>query len=151
MTPPGNAGGAGDGGGSNGGDARDGRGPQSTQSVPYAQYGNSEPGPPSLQVLSKAYMHVFKQTEGATGGAGGDGGGLGGAGGDGGGEGGGGGGGTCAPKQMMKPPRTTDESVDHSRRVPADAFLKLDMALNAATPDVVPLHDPPRAHEAQFG
>ena len=62
-----------------------------------------------------------------------------------------GGGGTCAPKQMMKPPRTSDESVDHSRRVPADAFLKLDMALNAATTDVVPLHDPPRAHEAQFG
>ena len=54
MTPPGNAGGAGDGGGSNGGDARNGRGPQSTQSVPYAQCEYSEPGPPSLQVLSKA-------------------------------------------------------------------------------------------------
>ena len=52
---------------------------------------------------------------------------------------------------MMKPPRTRPPSVDHSRRVPADAFLKLDMALNAATPDVVPPHDPPRAHEAQLG
>ena len=76
------------GGGINGGDARHGRGPQSTQSVPYEQCEYSEPGPPSLQVLSIAYMHVFKQTGGATGGAGGDGGGLGGAGGDGGGEGG---------------------------------------------------------------
>ena len=104
ITPPGSAGGAGDGGGINGGDARQGRGPQSTQSVPYAQSEYSEPGPPSLHVLSIAYMHVFKQTGGATGGAGGDGGRLGGAGGDGGGEGGGGGGGTCAPKQMMKPP-----------------------------------------------
>ena len=71
MTPPGNAGGAGDGGGSNGGDARQGRGPQSTQSVPYAQCEYSEPGPPSLQVLSEAYMHVFKQTGGIEGGAGG--------------------------------------------------------------------------------
>ena len=52
---------------------------------------------------------------------------------------------------MMKPPRASDESVDHSRRVPADAFLKLDMALNAATPDVAPLQPEPRAHEAQFG
>ena len=96
-------------------------------------------------------MHVLVQIAGASGGAGGDGGGLGGAGGDGGGKGGGGGGGTCAPKQMMKPPRTTTELVDHSRRVPADAFLKLDMALNAATPDVAPLQPEPRAHEAQFG
>ena len=98
-------------------------------------------------------MHVLVQIAGASGGAGGDGGGLGGAGGDGGdggGEGGGGGGGTCAPKQMMKPPRTTTELVDHSRRVPADAFLKLDMALNAATPDVVPLQYE-KPHEAQFG
>ena len=55
MTPPGNAGGAGGGGGNTG------RGPQSTQSVPYAQCEYSEPGPPSLQVLSVAYMHVFKQ------------------------------------------------------------------------------------------
>ncbi len=55
MTPPGNAGGAGDGGGNTG------RGPQSTQSVPYAQSEYNEPGPPSLQVLSEAYMHVFKQ------------------------------------------------------------------------------------------
>ena len=61
MTPPGNAGGAGN----------TGRGPQSTQSVPYAQCECSEPGPPSLQVLSKAYMHVFKQTGGIEGGAGG--------------------------------------------------------------------------------
>ena len=51
---------------------------------------------------------------------------------------------------MMKPPRTTDESVDHSRRVPADAFIKLDMALNAANPDVVPLQYE-KPHEAQFG
>ena len=51
---------------------------------------------------------------------------------------------------MMKPPRTTTELVDHSRRVPADAFLKLDMALTAATPDVVPLQYE-KPHEAQFG
>ena len=76
---------------------------------------------------------------------------MGGDGGEGGDGGDGGGGGTCAPKQMMKPPRTSDESVDHSRRVPADAFLKLDMALNAATPDVAPLQPEPRVHEAQFG
>jgi hypothetical protein len=55
MTPSGNAGGAGGGGGNTG------RGPQSTQSVPYAQSEYKEPGPPSLQVLSEAYMHVFKQ------------------------------------------------------------------------------------------
>ena len=48
ITPPGNAGGAGDGGDNTG------RGPQSTQSVPYAQCEYSEPGPPSLQVLSEA-------------------------------------------------------------------------------------------------
>ena len=99
-------------------------------------------------------MHVLVQIAGASGGAGGDGGGLGGAGGDGGdegGKGGGGGGGTCAPKQMMKPPPTTDESVDHCSCVPADAFPRFAMALNAATPDVVPPHDPPRAHEAQLG
>jgi len=52
---------------------------------------------------------------------------------------------------MMKPPPTTDESVDHSSRVPADAFPRLAMALNAATPDVVPPQPEPRAHEAQFG
>ena len=99
-------------------------------------------------------MHVLVQIAGASGGAGGDGGGLGGAGGDGGdggGKGGGGGGGTCAPKQMMKPPRTSTQSVDHSSRVPVGVALRFAMALNAAKPDVVPLHDPPRAHEAQFG
>jgi hypothetical protein len=52
---------------------------------------------------------------------------------------------------MMKPPRTTDESVDHSSRVPADAFPRLAMPLNAAKPDVVPLQPEPRVHEAQFG
>jgi hypothetical protein len=99
-------------------------------------------------------MHVLVQIAGASGGAGGDGGGLGGAGGDGGdggGKGGGGGGGTCAPKQMMKPPPTTDESVNHCSCVPADAFPRFAMALNAATPDVVPPQYEPRAHEAQFG
>ena len=94
---------------------------------------------------------MFKQTGGTDGGVGGLAGGAGGEGGEGGGEGGEGGGGRNAPKQMMKPPRTTDESVDHSSRVPADAFPRFAMALNAATPDVVPPHDPPRAHEAQLG
>ena len=86
--------------------------------------------------------------------------------GEGGGGGGGGGGGVVdgngggevrtrpsrgRSKQMMKPPYATDQSVDHSSRVPADAFPRFAMALNAATPDVVPPHDPPRAHEAQLG
>ena len=52
---------------------------------------------------------------------------------------------------MMKPPRTTDESVDHSSRVPAGVALRFAIALNAAKPDVVPLQPEPRAHEAQFG
>ena len=102
----------------------------------------SEPGPPSSQSPSDNQGHdgASKQSgEGRGGGA---------RGGDGGGE---GGGGTSAPKQMMKPPPTTDESVDHCSRVPAGAELMLAMALNAATPDVVPLHGPLRAHEAQFG
>ena len=94
---------------------------------------------------------MFKQTGGTDGGVGGLAGGAGGEGGEGGGEGGEGGGGRNAPKQMMKPPRTTDESVDHSSRVPAGVALRFAMALNAATPDVVPPHDPPRAHEAQLG
>ena len=102
----------------------------------------SEPGPPSSQSPSDNQGHdgASKQSkEGRGGGA---------RGGDGGGE---GGGGTSAPKQMMKPPPTTDESVDHCSCVPADAFPRLAMALNAATPDVVPLQYEPRAHEAQFG
>ena len=154
ITPPGNAGGAGVGVGSNGGDARKGRGPQSSQSVPYWQSGYSAPGPPSSQMPSEPYegipMQLLRQIGGTDGGNGGDEGGAGGEGGDGGGEGGDGGGGTCAPKQMMKPPRTTDESVDHSSRVPADALPKLAMALNAAAPDVVPQQDE-EPHEAQFG
>jgi hypothetical protein len=93
-------------------------------------------------------MHVFKQTGGATGGAGGDVGGLGGEGGAGGDD---GGNGTIASKQMMKPPRTTEEPVDQLSRVPADAFPRLAMPLNAAKPDVVPLQPEPRVHEAQFG
>ena len=147
MTPPGNAGGAGDGGGSNGGDARQGRGPQSMQSVPYAQCEYSEPGPPSLQVLSEAYMHVFKQTGGIEGGAGGDVGGLGGEGGAGGDD---GGNGTIASKQMMNPPRTTEESVDQLSRVPAGAALMLAMALKAEVPDMVPGQCPFRAQFAQL-
>ena len=90
---------------------------------------------------------------GDRGGGEGDGGG-GGGGGDGGGD--GGGGDRTRPsrgrsKQMMKPPRTTIELVDHSSRVPAGVALRFAIALNAAKPDVVPLHDPPREHEAQFG
>ena len=96
-------------------------------------------------------MHVLVQIAGASGGAGGDGGGLGGAGGDGGGKGGGGGGGTCAPKQMMKPPPTTDESVDHCSCVPADAFPRFAMALKAEVPDVTPGQYPFRAQLAQLG
>ena len=94
---------------------------------------------------------MFEQTGGTVGGIGGLAGGAGGEGGEGGGEGGDGGGGRNAPKQMMKPLRTTDESVDHSSRVPADAFPRLAMPLNAAKPDVVPLQPEPRVHEAQFG
>ena len=93
-------------------------------------------------------MHVFKQTRGATGGAGGDVGGLGGEGGAGGDD---GGNGTIASKQRMKPPRTTDESVDQVSRVPAGAALMLDMALKAAVPDVVPGQYPFRAQLAQLG
>ena len=103
---------------------------------------NSEPGPPSSQSPSDNQGHdgASKQSgEGRGGGARGS---------DGGGE---GGGGTSAPKQMMKPPPTTDESVDHCSCVPADALPRFAMALNAATPDVVPLQPEPRAHEAQFG
>jgi hypothetical protein len=158
ITPPGNAGGAGVGGGSNGGDARKGRGPQSSQSVPYWQSGYSAPGPPSSQMPSEPYegipMQLLRQiggTDGGNGRDGGDEGGAGGEGGEGGGDGGGGGGGTSAPKQMRKPPRTTDESVDHSSRVPVGVALRFAIALNAAKPDVVPLQPEPRAHEAQFG
>jgi hypothetical protein len=99
-------------------------------------------------------MQLLRQiggTDGGNGRDGGDEGGAGGEGGEGGGDGGGGDGGTCAPKQMRKPPRTTDESVDHSSRVPVGVALRFAMALNAAKPDVVPLQPEPRAHEAQFG
>ena len=63
----------------------------------------------------------------------------------------GGGNGTIASKQRMKPPRTTDESVDQVSRVPAGAALMLDMALKAAVPDVVPGQYPFRAQLAQLG
>ena len=45
--------------GGGGGDAV--RTPQSTQSVPYAHIGDSEPGLPSLQSLSKVNTLVSKQ------------------------------------------------------------------------------------------
>ena len=54
------------GGGGGGGDAV--RTPQSTQSVPYAHIGDSEPGLPSLQSLSKVNTLVSKQKTDAGGG-----------------------------------------------------------------------------------
>ena len=85
----------GEGGGGRGGGDRGALGPQSVQSEPYAQSGNSEPGPPSSHLASEAQVHVSKQIAGTWGGAGeGCGGGGGGGGGDGGcSEGGGGNGG----------------------------------------------------------
>ena len=46
----------GTGGGGGGGRTRK---PQSAQSVPYTQSENSAPGPPSSQLPSRAFWHVF--------------------------------------------------------------------------------------------
>ena len=73
-----------------------------------------------------------------------------GGGGEGEGGGGEGGGGMTGSKQMMKPPRTTEESVFQVSRVPTGAALMLAMALKAAVPDWVPEQNPPRAQLAQL-
>jgi len=62
-----------------------------------------------------------------------------------------GGGGGGALKQMMKPPRLPELSVDQVSRVPAGAALMLGMTLKAAVPDVVPGQYPFRAQLAQLG
>ena len=51
---------------------------------------------------------------------------------------------------MMKPPRTTEESVDQVSRVPAGAALMLAMALKAEVPDMAPGQYPFRAQFAQL-
>ena len=87
------------------------------------------------------------------GGGEGEGGGGEGEGGGGEGEGGGGegeGGGMTGSKQMMKPPRTTIESVFQVSRVPAGATLMLAMALKAGVPDRVPGQMPPGTQLAQL-
>ena len=53
-------------------------------------------------------------------------------------------------KQMMKPPRTWEESDDQVSRVPAGAALMLAMSLKAPVPDWVPGQYPPRAQLAQL-
>ena len=54
-------------------------------------------------------------------------------------------------KQMMKPPRETEVSVDQVSRVPAGAALMLAMALKAAVPVWVPKQYPPGTQLAQLG